>query len=605
MVDLWRRVLPYLARYRGRIAFGLVALVLCRAFYLVVPQVLERAIDALEAGETGELWTFGGFIVAAAAGSAVFRYFMRWYLIGVSRYAEYDLRRDFYEHLQRLPATFHARYRVGDLLSRSAQDMNAVRMVLGPGVMYPVETVITTVGCFAFMLAISPRLTLITLGVMPVVSILMKVLGEKIFRRSEKVQAKMADISAVVQENAAAARLVRAFSQEDAQRRVFAKENEEYAGLSMRLVAVSAALFPLLLSLIGLGLAATLVFGGRLAAAGAITVGELVAFLFYYGYLTWPMIALGWVVNIHQRGAASMKRLAAVFDAEPTPAPRAVGSESRFPLDGAIEFREVTFAYPPPAEGAGAGTGTADGAGNGKEPPPVLSGFDLTIEPGQTVALVGRTGSGKSTVARLIPRIFDPQAGEIRIGGRDIREIPLERLRTSIGFVPQDSFLFSMPLRDNLAFGNPEAPPAEVERVADEAGLAPDIADFPDGYDTLVGERGVTLSGGQRQRAAIARALLPDSSILVLDDVLSAVDSETESHILRAVRRASRSRTTVIVAHRLSTVMDADRIVLLDAAEGGHTRIAEQGTHEELLAAGGLYAAMYRRQMLEEELSRL
>ena len=607
MLDLWRRVLPYLARYRGRIAFGLVALVLCRAFYLIVPQVLERAIDALEAGETGELWTFGGFIVAAAAGSAVFRYFMRWYLIGVSRYAEYDLRRDFYEHLQQLPATFHARYRVGDLLSRSAQDMNAVRMVLGPGVMYPVETVVTTVGCFAFMLAISPRLTLITLGVMPVVSILMKVLGEKIFRRSEKVQAKMADISAVVQENAAAARLVRAFSQEDAQRRVFAKENEEYAGLSMRLVAVSAALFPLLLSLIGLGLAATLVFGGRLAAAGAITVGELVAFLFYYGYLTWPMIALGWVVNIHQRGAASMKRLAAVFDAEPTPAPRAVGSESRFPLDGAIEFREVTFAYPPSAEGNGAGAGKSDsnGNGNGREPPPVLSGFDLTIEPGQTVALVGRTGSGKSTVARLIPRIFDPQAGEIRIGGRDIREIPLERLRTSIGFVPQDSFLFSMPLRDNLAFGNPEAPPAAIERVADEAGLAPDIADFPDGYDTLVGERGVTLSGGQRQRAAIARALLPDSSILVLDDVLSAVDSETESHILRAVRRASRSRTTVIVAHRLSTVMDADRIVLLDAAEGGHTRIAEQGTHEELLAVGGLYAAMYRRQMLEEELSRL
>lgn len=607
MLDLWRRVLPYLARYRGRIAFGLVALVLCRAFYLVVPQVLERAIDALEAGETGELWTFGGFIVAAAAGSAVFRYFMRWYLIGVSRYAEYDLRRDFYEHLQRLPATFHARYRVGDLLSRSAQDMNAVRMVLGPGVMYPVETVITTVGCFAFMLAISPRLTLITLGVMPVVSILMKVLGEKIFRRSEKVQAKMADISAVVQENAAAARLVRAFSQEDAQRRVFAKENEEYAGLSMKLVAVSAALFPLLLSLIGLGLAGTLVFGGRLVAAGAISVGELVAFLFYYGYLTWPMIALGWVVNIHQRGAASMKRLAAVFDAEPTPAPRAAESESRFPLDGAIEFRRVTFAYPSPAEGNAAAAGNTDGngKGNGKEPPPVLSGFDLTIEPGQTVALVGRTGSGKSTVARLIPRIFDPQAGAIRIGGRDIREIPLERLRTSIGFVPQDSFLFSMPLRDNLAFGSPEAPPAAIERVADEAGLARDIADFPDGYDTLVGERGVTLSGGQRQRAAIARALLPDSSILVLDDVLSAVDSETESHILRAVRRASRSRTTVIVAHRLSTVMDADRIVLLDADDGGHTRIAEQGTHDELLAEGGLYAAMYRRQMLEEELSRL
>lgn len=605
MLDLWRRLWPYLARYRGRIAFGLVALFLCRVFYLVVPQVLERAIDALQAGETEYLWTFGGYIVAAAAGSAVFRYFMRWYLIGVSRYAEYDMRRDFYGHLQRLPASFHARYRVGDLLSRSAQDMNAVRMVLGPGVMYPVETVITTVGCFAFMLAISPRLTLITLGVMPVVSVLMKVLGERIFRRSEKVQAKMADISAVVQENASAARLVRAFAQEDAQRRVFARENEAYAGLSMKLVAVSAALFPLLLSLIGLGLAGTLVFGGRLAAAGAITVGELVAFLFYYGYLTWPMIALGWVVNIHQRGAASMKRLAAVLDGSPTAAPARTAAKPER-LDGAIEFREVDFAYPPPATGENAAGAEANGAEtNEAEAPAVLSGFNLTIERGQTIALVGRTGSGKSTVARLIPRIFDPQAGEIRIGGRDVREIPLDDLRTSIGFVPQDSFLFSLPLRDNLSFGRPDAAEADIERVADEAGLATDIAGFPAGYDTLVGERGVTLSGGQRQRAAIARALLPDSSILVLDDVLSAVDSETESHILEAVRRASRERTTVIVAHRLSTVMDADRIYLLEADERGRTRIAEQGTHDELIAEGGRYAAMYRRQMLEEELSRL
>lgn len=602
MLDLWRRLWPYLARYRGRIAFGLVALFLCRVFYLVVPQVLERAIDALQAGETEYLWTFGGYIVAAAAGSAVFRYFMRWYLIGVSRFAEYDLRRDFYEHLQRLPASFHARYRVGDLLSRSAQDMNAVRMVLGPGVMYPVETVITTVGCFAFMLAISPRLTLVTVGVMPVVSVLMKVLGERIFRRSEKVQAKMADISAVVQENASAARLVRAFAQEDAQRRVFARENEAYAGLSMKLVAVSAALFPLLLSLIGLGLAGTLVLGGRLAAAGAITVGELVAFLFYYGYLTWPMIALGWVVNIHQRGAASMKRLAAVLDEAPTAAPaRTAATPER--LDGAIEFREVDFAYPPPATGENAAS--AESNGNGAQAPAVLSGFNLTIERGQTVALVGRTGSGKSTVARLIPRFFDPQAGEVRIGGRDVREIPLDDLRTSIGFVPQDSFLFSLPLRDNLSFGRPDAPAADIERVADEAGLATDIAGFPAGYDTVVGERGVTLSGGQRQRAAIARALLPDSSILVLDDVLSAVDSETESHILEAVRRASRERTTLIVAHRLSTVMDADRIYLLEADERGRTRIAEQGTHDELIAEGGRYAAMYRRQMLEEELSRL
>ena len=594
MRDLWRRLLPYLAPYRRRIVVGLIALVLCRVFHLVVPQILERAIDALRAGTLDDLWSHGGLIVGAAAGSAVFRFYMRWYLIGVSRYAEYDLRRDFYAQLQRLPAAFYARYRVGDILSRSAQDMNAVRLVLGPGVMYPVETVITTVGCFAFMLAISPRLTLVAIAVMPVVSVLMKVLGEKIFRRSERVQAKMADISAVVQENAAAARVVRAFVQEDAQREAFRRENEEYAARSMELVAVSAALFPLLLALIGLGLAGSLIFGGNLVISGAISLGELVAFLFYYGYLTWPMIALGWVVNIHQRGAASMKRLAAIFDAEPLPAPE-TASPSATPGAAEISFEGVRFAYPQGAEGDS----------NGAEPRTVLADFDLRIAPGQPVALVGRTGAGKSTVARLIPRIHDPIEGAVRIDGRDVRDIPLAELRSEIGFVPQDSFLFSLTLRDNIAFGDAEASLEEVRRVADAAGLASDIEGFADGYDTMVGERGVTLSGGQRQRAAIARALLRESRILVFDDVLSAVDSETEARILHAVRKASRHRTTLIVAHRLSTVMDADAIYLLDTDEDGVARIEEHGTHEELVARGGRYATMYRRQMLEEELSRL
>ena len=367
----------------------------------------------------------------------------------------------------------------------------------------------------------------------------------------------------------------------------------------MELVAVSAALFPLLLALIGLGLAGTLVMGGGLVVRGVISLGELVAFLFYYGYLTWPMIALGWVVNIHQRGAASMKRLAALFDAEPLPAPPAgggAGAAAVAATEAAIEFENVRFAYPPAAEGEGS---------NGAVPRPVLDGFSLTVAPGQTVALVGRTGSGKSTVARLIPRLYDAEAGAVRLGGRDVREIPLEELRGAIGFVPQDAFLFSMTLRENLGFGDAGAPLGEVRRVAGEAGLAEDIEGFPDGYETMVGERGVTLSGGQRQRAAIARALLLDTPVLVLDDVLSAVDSETEARILEAIRRASRERTTLIVAHRLSTVKDADAIYLLDADEAGVTRIAERGTHEELVAAGGLYAAMYRRQMLEEELERL
>ncbi len=591
MRDLWRRLLPVLAPYRRRIALGLLALVLCRVLYLVVPRILERAIDAVRAGAPSELWRFAMLIVLAAGGSAVFRFFMRWYLIGVSRQAEYDMRRDFYARLQKLPATFHARYRVGDILSRGAQDMNAVRMVLGPGLMYPVETIITTMGCFAFMLAISFRLTLITFAVMPIVSILMKVLGQEIFRRSEVVQARMADVSAVVQENAAAARLVRAFGQEDAQREIFRKENEAYARRSMELVAVSAALFPLLMALIGVGLAVTLVFGGRLAAAGSITVGELVAFLFYYGYLTWPMIALGWVVNIHQRGAASMKRLAVVLDARPLPAPAPGGAAIRVDDAPEIEFRGVTFGYP--------------SRGNGAEPRPVLRDFSLTIPAGATVALVGRTGAGKSTVARLIPRLHDTIEGSVRIDGRDVRDFPLEDLRSAIGFVPQDSFLFSASLRDNLAFGREDAPMDEVRRVAGEAGLESDIEGFPEGYRTMVGERGVTLSGGQRQRTAIARALLLDAPILVLDDVLSAVDADTEARILGAVRRAARDRTTLIVAHRLSTVKDADCICLLDTDEEGVVHIAERGAHDELVAAAGQYAAIHRRQMLEEELAKL
>jgi len=590
MRDMWRRLLPYLRPYWRKITFGFVALVLCRALYLVVPQILERAIDAVRAGATAELGRFALFIVLAAGGSAIFRYFMRWYLIGVSRFAEYDLRRDFYARLQELPAAFYARFRIGDILSRGAQDMNAVRMVLGPGLMYPVETVITTLGGFAFMLAISPRLTLVAVAVMPITSVLMKVLGQEIFRRSEVAQAKMADISAVVQENAAAVRLVRAFVQEDAQRNVFRKENEAYARRSMELIAVSAALYPLLMVLIGGGLAVTLALGGRLAAAGTITVGELVAFLFYYGYLTWPMIALGWVVNIHQRGAASMKRLVAIYDARPLAAP--VESPS-VRLDDApeIEFQSVTFAYP--------------SRENGETPRPVLEDFDLKIPAGKTVALVGRTGAGKTTLARLIPRIHDAGQGSVRIAGRDVREFPLEELRNAIGFVPQDSLLFSASLRDNRAFGRDEAAIEEVREAASDAGLANDIEDFPGGYETVVGERGVTLSGGQRQRAAIARALLLDAPILILDDVLSAVDSDTEARILGAVRRRSRDRTTLIVAHRLSTVKDADLICLLDTDENGVTRIVERGAHDELVAASGLYAAIYRRQMLEEELSRL
>jgi ATP-binding cassette subfamily B protein len=580
-----RRLLPYLRGHRRALGTGLVHLLVTTALSVLSPWLLRYAIDDLGAALTrGKLAAYASLIVVVVLLEGVFRYFMRMVLIGLSREVEYELRRDLFAHLTRLPPAYYQAHRVGDLMSRASNDLSAVRMVLGPGVMYTASTAATFLGSVAFMSTIS--LPLLGLALLPLVlvSVLVRRYGRLIHDRSERVQEQLADISALVQENVTAARVVRAYAQEEHERRRFAEANREYVRRNRALIRVFGTLYPGIQFLMGTGAVIVLWLGGRMVVAGAITLGEFVAFGVYLAMLHWPMIALGWVVNIFERGEASMGRILAVMDAPPA----GEGDPRRAPpaLRGEVEFRGLTFAY--------------DGV-------PVLHGIDLRVPAGSTVAIVGPTGSGKSTLVGLVPRIFEPPPGTVLVDGQDVRDVPLGVLRAAIGFVPQESLLFSDTVLGNVAFGL--APPRDgqeegerrrrVEEAAAVAQLGRDVADFPEGYQTFVGERGITLSGGQKQRTALARALAVDPRILVLDDALSAVDTQTEEAILEGLREVMRARTTFLVSHRVSTVKEADHIVVM--REG---RIVEQGTHEELLARGGFYSDLERRQRLQEEMER-
>jgi ATP-binding cassette, subfamily B, multidrug efflux pump len=574
---MWRSlatVRKYLWRYRRGMAVGGLCLVLKDIAQALQPLMIRGAIDAL--GGRGALFVrFALFLLGLALLKGVFQYWMRVIIIGISRDIEYDLRNDLFRHLASLSPDYYGRTRTGDIMARATNDLNAVRMMLGPGVMYCFETGLTFILAIGIMMSVDWRLAIPALLPAPAVSIAVILFGRAIHARFERIQGMFSDISSRVQENLSGVRMIRAFAQERAELRRFEDLNRQYIAQNLKLVRIQGVFEPLLEALIGLTFLVVLWVGGYQVLKGRMSIGSFVMFNTYMGMLVWPMIALGWVVNLMQRGTASLDRINEILAEKPTiespPAPVHLGS-----VEGEIEFRGVSVDF---------GSTLA------------LDGVELRIPAGATVAVVGHTGSGKSTLVNLIPRLMDPTAGAVLLDGVDLRQLDPAELRRQIGFVPQETFLFSATIAENIAFGVESATEEQIREAAAIAGLAPDIESFPEGYRTMVGERGITLSGGQKQRTAIARAILRNPRILILDDALSSVDTLTEERILGHLAAVMRGRTVILISHRVSTVRQADRIVVLSRG-----RIVEAGTHAELVEAGGYYADLSQKQTLEEEL---
>ena len=579
-----RPLLPYVKRYRWGYAAGTVCVFITNGIWILFPLVLGKAADDLHAGVTRhKLLVYAGLLLAIAILKGIFQFLTRWIVIGVSRDIEFDLRNDLFARLESLSYSYYQRNRTGDIMARATNDLSAVRNLLGPAIMYTANTIVLMAGALGFMVSISPRLTLYTFLPLPAASILIQYFGRRIHERFERIQAMFSDISARAQENFSGARLIRAYVQEEAEIRAFEKENQEYIRRSLKLVRLMGMLWPTLELMMGCAVVLVLWLGGREVLSGRISVGQFVSFSTYMMQLTWPIIALGYVINLFQRGTASLVRLNEIMQEQPeikdSPGVQDLenDNDNARQIAGEIEFRGLNFSY---------------------EGKPVLHDLNLRIPAGSSLAIVGPTGSGKTTLVSLIPRIYDADPGTVLIDGRPIREYSLAFLRRNIGFVPQETFLFSDRIRENIALGVNTATDAEIHNAAEAANIATDIESFPEGYDTMVGERGITLSGGQKQRTAIARALIRNPKILILDDALSSVDTHTEDKILNHLRDVMRGRTTIFISHRVSTVRNADRIAVLHSG-----RIVELGTHTELLALNGYYSDLYNKQLLEEELA--
>jgi len=567
---------PYLWHYRRGIALGVASLCLKDVMAALLPVILKAGVDKLTSGFRLEIvLQLAALLIGVSLVKGLFQYWMRVIIIGISRDIEYDIRNDLFGHLVILSQDFYARFRTGDIMARATNDLNAVRMMLGPGVMYWIETSVTTVLAIAVMLHVDAKLTLISLAPAPFISVAVVFFGRQIHTRFEHIQRMFSDISSKVQENLAGVRVLRAYAQEEAEVAQFEYLNRDYIKENLGLARIQGMFMPALQGLIGFTFLLVLWAGGIQLLQHRITLGSFVMFNTYMGMLIWPMIAFGWVVNLMQRGTASLKRINEMMHQRPTiTVPAVPQNPAERPPE--IRFRDVSVQF-------------------GDRP--VLHNVNLLVREGETVAIVGHTGSGKTTLVNLIPRLFDPSSGSIELGGVDLREFDPEALRRQIGFVPQETFLFSASLAENIAWGVPNASRSRIEWAAELAGLGPDIASFPKGLDTVIGERGLTLSGGQKQRTAIARAILRDPRVLILDDALASVDTITEEKILSGLSVLMRDRTTIVISHRVSTVKNADRIVVVE-----HGRIVEEGTDEQLKRLGGYYADLYQQQLLEEEL---
>jgi ATP-binding cassette subfamily B protein len=577
-------LLPYMRRYTRAYVWGSLCTVLANAIWIQFPRVIGAASDDLVHGVTyAKIFGYAALVIGITVAHGILLYYMRWIIIGISRDIEFDLRNDLFQHLEKQPASYYQEHRTGDIMARMTNDLAAVRMLLGPAVMYTANTVLFFAGALFFLLRISPWLTFLALAPMPLASILIQFMGRRIHERFERIQAMFSDISAQAQENFSGARLVRAFAQEEAQIKAFERSNQEYIRRALRLVRLMGMLWPTLEFMLGLAMVISLLVGGHEVLSHRIGIRGFVTFTTYMYMLMWPIIALGYVVNLFERGTASVVRIHELLTAEPSLDDRGASMPAaQVDLQGAIEFRDLCFAYP---------------AENGK-PVEVLQGISLKIAAGSSLALVGPTGSGKSTLVSLIPRLYDAPPGSVLIDSRPIRDYPLDALRAAVGFVPQETFLFSTTIRDNIAFGVEGPDSARIARAAQAAHIRDEIELFPNAFDTMVGERGLTLSGGQKQRTALARAILRNPRILILDDALASVDTWTEERILEELRTVMAGRTTILISHRISTVRHADRIAVLVRG-----RIAELGTHDELLALNGYYAGLFQKQLLEEELA--